>query len=118
MNRMESLYKTSKEILDILNKEQFTSDERTVVITLINNLLEQRATILEQLKPPYSEAEEAIGVQIVEMDKVIRKKMDRIYQEIQNDLKQLKQQKNSNRTYINPYKDMKIVDGMYLDNKL
>lgn len=118
MNRLDSLYKVTEQILTVLTKQYSTVDERTEIISQVNELLEERGTILQQLKPPYTEEEEATGLEVVSMDKVIQEKMDHIFQLIQDDLKQLKQQKNRNKTYINPYKDMKIVDGMYLDNKL
>lgn len=118
MNRLDSLYNTTKQILHTLNKDHATIDERTEVISKINKLLEQRGTILEQIRAPYTEAEELVGKEIIKMDEKIREKMELIYKEIQDDLRKLKQKKDSNKTYINPYKGMKTVDGMYLDNKL
>ncbi|HZW69123.1 MAG TPA: hypothetical protein VFF20_11075 [Pseudogracilibacillus sp.] len=118
MEAMKSLYETTKQILDTVNKDHFTVDERTVVIEKINDLLEKREVILEKIKAPYSKEEEVIGGEVVKLDKLISEKMDFIYKTIQQDLKQLKHQKDSNKTYINPYKDMNTVDGMYLDNKL
>lgn len=118
MNRMDSLYKTTKDMLEVLTENYTTVDERTTVISKINNLLEKRSVILKEITPPYSEKEESIGKEIIKMDRTIREKMDHIYKLIQTDLRKLKQKKDTNKTYINPYKDMKTVDGMYLDNKL
>ena len=118
MEHMKSLYETTKQILDTVNKEYYTVDERAIIITRVNELLEKREVILKKIKAPYSKEEEAIGGEVVKMDRQISAKMELIYEAIQQDLKKLKQQKNSNKTYINPYKDMKTVDGMYLDDKL
>jgi len=118
MSRMESLYKISKKMLKTLNKDYISVDERMDIINKVNNLLGERGLIIEVLNPPYTPKEEVIGLQVVELDKLIRERMDELHKTIQMDLKQLKQQKDSNKRYINPYKDMKTVDGMYLDNKL
>lgn len=118
MEHMKSLYETTKQILDTVNKDHYTVDERTIVISKVNNLLEKRELVLEKIKPPFTKEEEVIGGEIVKMDKQISEKMGLIYEAIQQDLKQFKQQKDSNKTYINPYKDMSTVDGMYLDDKL
>lgn len=118
MNRLDSLYDTTKEIIKTLNKTYTDVDDRTEIISKVNELLEQRGAILEEIKPPYTAEEESIGKKVVIMDQKIRKKMDDLYKAVQTDLRKLKQKKDSNKTYMNPYKGMKIVDGMYMDDKL
>lgn len=118
MGRMDDLYIVTNELLNLLKKENSNAEERTNVITKVNELLERRGEIIQKIKPPYSDEEEQIGIKIIELDKEIRAKMDSIYNAIQHDLKQLKQKRDSNITYMNPYKNMKTVDGMYLDDKL
>lgn len=118
MNRMELLYDTTKQMVEELQKEYSDVDTRTEIISNINTLLEKRDAMLEKLTPPYTEEEEAIGKKIIEMDVIIKEKMDHIYKAVQDDLKHLKNKKDSNKAYLNPYKGMKTVDGMYLDNKL
>jgi|SRR5699024_6450499 len=118
MEQMNSLYNITKQILVTLNQQCSTIDERTTMIDKVNELLEQRGKILETLTPPYSKKETTTGVKIINMDNMIKERMDCVYGTIRDDLKQLKYKKDSDLTYINPYKNMKTVDGMYVDNKL
>src|SRR5690625_2163253 len=105
MGRMDDLYIVTNELLNLLKKENSNAEERTNVITKVNELLERRGKIIQKIKPPYSDEEEQIGIKIIELDKEIRAKMDSIYNAIQHDLKQLKQKRDSNITYMNPYKN-------------
>jgi len=118
MNRLDELYETTKQILGSLDADYDKFDKREEIIAKLNELLEKRATIIKQIAPPYSVEEESIGKKIVTMDSQIKTKMEHLFTTVQADLKQLKQQKESNISYMNPYKNMKTVDGMYLDNKL
>lgn len=118
MDRLERLYRTTKEIVAVLETSYHTVEERTEIITKVEGLLEKRGKIVQEIKPPYTEEEKKIGVQVIELDKKIKEKMDQLFTDIQADLKKLKKKKDSNITYMNPYKDVKSVDGMYLDNKL
>lgn len=118
MGRMDSLYKTTVQLVQVLTKEYKTVDQRTEIISKVNKLIERREEILQEIHPPYTKEEEIIGTKVVQLDKQISEKMDLLYREIQDDLKQLRKKKNTNKTYINPYQNMSTVDGMYLDNKL
>lgn len=118
MNRLDSLYNTTNEIIKTLNKTYTDVDDRTKIISEVNELLEQRDVILEGIKPPYTEEEESVGKEVVMMDLKIKEKMEDLYKSVQTDLRKLKQKKDSNKRYMNPYQGMKTVDGMYMDDKL
>ena len=118
MGRLERLYRTTERIVEVLNTPYKTSEERTEIVTKVNELIEERGSIVKEIKPPYTDKEEKIGEQIIELDQQIKVKMDQLFKEIQEDLKKLKKKKDSNITYMNPYKNVNTVDGMYLDHKL
>src|SRR5699024_12167111 len=77
MEQMNSLYNITKQILVTLNQQCSTIDERTTMIDKVNELLEQRGKILETLTPPYSKKETTTGVKIINMDNMIKERIDR-----------------------------------------
>ncbi|MEI3607463.1 flagellar protein FliT [Pseudogracilibacillus sp. SE30717A] len=115
MKNLEQLYEISEAILQALENEHATNREQT--IQQIDELIGKRETIIEQIKGPYTEDEEEIGQKVVQLNEQIKVKMDALYSQVKEDMKQVKQQKKLNRSYINPYGPIKTTDGMYLDRK-
>src|SRR5690625_2152127 len=118
MARMDQLFNLTNQLLEVLKSTRGKDNDRADILEEVNNLLVEREALLRQIKPPYTEEEEKIGLNIIKLDKTIKERMENLYREIQQDLKQIKQKRDTNITYINPYKNMKTVDGMYCDNKL
>lgn len=118
MERMEELYSKTKEILSLLHKVDNRDTDRDMIITEINQLLEQRSRILKEIVPPYSDEEMAIGKSVTVLDEEIEANMLALFNRVREDYKQVKKKKDLGASYINPYGNMKTVDGMYLDNKL
>lgn len=117
MVRLERLYDTTMNMLSILNKLESNELERESVIEKVDQLIQQREEQIQAIKPPYSEEEIEIGQKIVRLNEEIKVKMDRIYDDVKGDMKRVKQKKELNRSYINPYGQIKTTDGMYLDSK-
>ncbi|HLS23547.1 MAG TPA: hypothetical protein VK037_06475 [Pseudogracilibacillus sp.] len=118
MERIQPLYKTTKQLLEVVEKPYETFEEREKLIDEMNKLLVQREELMQEVKPPYTEEEETLGKQIIKMDETIKEKMNELFRSVQTDLRQLKQKRDSDKTYINPYKNLETVDGMYVDDKL
>lgn len=118
MKRVEALYTLTKEMLELLDKPCESFEARDRLIESIDAMLNKRETLVQQVQPPYTEEEVQLGKQIVEMDRIIKEKMHHVLGSIEGDLRRLKQKKDSDKTYINPYKNLETVDGMYVDNKL
>lgn len=118
MSRLNDLLEVTEKIASLLETKYETNDERIVIIDRLNELLEERGKLIESIVPPYTEEEKEIGKRVIAHDKKIQESMENLYETIREDLKHLKQKKDSNKTYINPYGKMGTVDGMYLDNKL
>lgn len=118
MDRMNQLYTITEKILTTLKGDFQTNDERMKVIGEVNGLLEDREEVLKTILPPYTDNEKVIGRKIVDLDQEIQEKMEVLYLTVRDDLKYLKQKKDSNLSYMNPYGKMETIDGMYMDNKL
>ena|SRR5690625_5212385 len=117
MGRLDSLFETTIEMYSILKKLENNELERETVIEQIEELIQKRGEQIKQITAPYSDEEMKMGQKIVQYDEQIKVKMDRLYEEVKDDMKKVKQKKFLNRSYINPYGKIKTTDGMYLDSK-
>jgi flagellar protein FliT len=112
---VSELYSVTKELYELL--EQPTSKEkRDETIEAIQRLLSQRDELIQQLRPPYSEEEQELGMQMVSLNEAIAEKLQQLKQQIQQDLKAIKQKKMANQNYMNPYQSL-AIDGMFYDKK-
>lgn len=116
MNRLDALYKVTLELKNVLDQD-ITSKNREEVINEINVIVEQRGVLMKEITPPYTEKEKKIGQKVVHINEQIEKKMNTLFDTLKHDMRQVKKQKESNRSYINPYGKMKSTDGMFLDSK-
>lgn len=91
--------------------------DRTELIELLNRLLDEREALLQNLSGPYADEEKEIGKKLLVVEERVTERMQALFGNVKRDLQQLKQQKKSNKSYINPYGNMKTTDGVYLDSK-
>ncbi|MEJ8778811.1 flagellar protein FliT [Pseudogracilibacillus sp. ICA-222130] len=117
MKTLQALYDLSVHMLTSLEKVPDDIEEREHVIALIQTFIEKREQLVQQIQGPYSEDEMQLGKQLVKLDEQMNHKMNDLLQQIQIDMKKIKAKKKLNRSYINPYGNIKTTDGMYLDSK-
>ncbi|MBP1971163.1 flagellar protein FliT [Virgibacillus natechei] len=116
MNRLTSLYEITLNLKHVLDKE-ITAKNREEVIEKVNQLVEKRSQYIEELVPPYTEEEKQLGQQLVQLNEAIQVEMNHLFSQLKTEMKQVKKQKKSNRTYTNPYKSIQAMDGMFMDSK-
>ena len=116
MQKLDILYHVTKELKKVLD-QPITSKNREAIIKEMNLLIEKRGNTMEHITPPFTEEEKLIGQEIVVLNEQIKKKMNHLFEELKQDMRLVNKQKESNRSYINPYRNMKSTDGMYLDSK-
>lgn len=116
MNRLKPLYQVTLELEELLDQE-ITSKNRESIISDVNLLVGTRGDLLQEVTPPFTEEEKWIGEQLVIMNNTIQQKMTAIFTDLKQEMKQVKKQKRSNKTYTNPYKNIKTIDGMFMDSK-
>src|SRR5699024_7667665 len=117
MKTLQALYDLSVNMLTSLEKVPVDIEEREQVVELVQSFIEKREQLLRQIKGPYSEGEMQLDKQLIHLDEQITHKMNDLLQQIQIDMKKVKEKKKLNRSYINPYGNIKTTDGMYLDSK-
>lgn len=116
MDRLKVLFEITKELEDVLN-QPITSKNRELIIEQVNHLIEERGQLMESVNPPFTEEEKMMGKKLVIMNDTIQSKMTEVLNVLKVEMKQLKKQKKSNQNYVNPYKDVRLTDGMYMDSK-
>ncbi|MFD1038876.1 flagellar protein FliT [Virgibacillus byunsanensis] len=116
MNRLSRLYNITVQLDKILN-QTISSKNREEIITTVNQLIEQRGDYLNQVTPPLTADEKIIGKEVVVLNEKIEEQMNDLFDSLKQEMKQMKKQKKSNQSYINPYKSVQAMDGMFLDNK-
>lgn len=113
MESLKAFYETTVQLIELLKNDALDRDIR---IEKIQNLLDRREEILKSIHPPFSQPEEELGRQLVELNHEVDKLLQNQKQDIQQDIKQLNIQKKSNHKYTNPYKSLSI-DGVFYDKR-
>lgn len=116
MNRLDPILKVTLE-LKMLLEQDISAKNRESFIAEISRIIENREQLLKRIVPPYSDSEKRTGKQLVRLNELIQKNLNALFTELKKEMKQLKKQKKSNRTYTNPYKNLQTVDGMFMDSK-
>lgn len=116
MNRLEKLYEVTMELKDLLD-QPISSKNREDIIKQITVLIDQRGEQMEKISPPFSTEENEYGKKIIVLNQHIQSKMNQLFAELKQEMKNVKKQKKSKQTYSNPYKDVQLMDGMFLDSK-
>lgn len=117
MNRLQKLYEETLRLKEIL-EEPIQSSDRDTLISKVNEIIEKREVLMEEITPPFTNAEKELGKKVVALNEPIQERMQVIFNSLKKDIQQMKKQKRSNMSYTNPYKNVNTMDGMFLDNKL
>ncbi|RKQ35571.1 flagellar protein FliT [Oceanobacillus halophilus] len=116
MNPVQKIYDITVEMKNLLDKD-IPSNQREDSINKVHELLHARAKCMEQLESPFTEEEKEIGKELVTLNKDIQTMMNKLSTELKSEMKQVKRQKKTNQSYINPYRNVQVMDGMYMDKK-
>ncbi|RLL46652.1 flagellar protein FliT [Oceanobacillus piezotolerans] len=116
MNRIKPIFELTKQMKAILD-QTMTAKNREEMINKVNNLLEQRGMEMESINPPYTEDEKQLGKELLHLNEGVQRQIEAAFLELKKEMKQVKRQKASNKKYLNPYQNVQIMDGRYLDKK-
>ncbi|MFD1849016.1 flagellar protein FliT [Oceanobacillus bengalensis] len=116
MNRVRPIYELTLEMQELLD-QRTPMKEREKIITKLNELVLQRGTCMDSVRSPYTEEEKQLGAQLIPLNEYVQNKMQLLFGELKVEMKQVKKQKSSNKKYVNPYQNVQIMDGMYMDKK-
>ncbi|MFB5660933.1 flagellar protein [Alteribacillus sp. HJP-4] len=116
---VKELFMTTKKLHDhVISPLPKELDARDQYIEELQELLETRASLLEEMKirKTFSEAELAIGREMVRMNENIQMRLEAAQGELRLGLQELKKKKQSSRRYDRPYSGP-TVDGVFFDQK-
>jgi len=113
--RMQRLYDISIELKQII--KNINRANRDEMVPKVNELINKREALIKQVKEPYTDDEKMLGQKLILLNEEIQSSMNNMLKEIKKDILQLKQNKSSNLSYINPYSKTEMTDGIYLDSK-
>jgi flagellar protein FliT len=114
MTAVQRCYDLTKELLQ--GVQSINDENRDDIISQIEGLLEKRQIILEQIKPPFSKEENALGKEMAKMNRALDTKLKLISSEIKRDMNGLNKKKTSAKKYTNPYESVNF-DGMFYDKR-
>jgi flagellar protein FliT len=114
MTAVQRCYDLTNDLLQVV--QSLNEENRDDVISQIEELLEKRQVILEQIKPPFSNEEKQIGQELVKMNRALDTKLSLIRNDIKRDMNGLNKKKVSAKKYTNPYESVNF-DGMFYDKR-
>lgn len=96
-----------------------SSETRSVFIEELNEMLDERGIIIDQLKEEgfHFDSTNKTHVTLYEFDKGIRERINLVFDNVKSDLKNLNKSKKHKVQYLNPYAAVQVMDGRYYDKK-
>ncbi|MGG2075397.1 flagellar protein FliT [Lysinibacillus irui] len=94
-------------------------EDRDEYIDIINNMLDKRGTIIEDLMKEgfHFDEQNRIHRTLLELDNGIKERLSAIMSAVKQDMANLQKSKKSEEQYFNPYSNVRVMDGMYYDKK-
>lgn len=116
--QIQEVLQVSAQLYELLGN--IPKDEaRDSFIEKVNELLDLRGVEVEALAElgfsmdPTNESH----VLLAELDKGIKTRLNNVMNAIKQDMKNLQNSKKNEQQYMNPYSEVRVMDGMYYDKK-
>lgn len=118
MQQIDQLLQESASLFKHLG-EMPKGEERDEYIETINNMLDKRGLIIEDLmKDGFCfDEQNRIHRTLLELDNGIKKRLADVMDAVKQDMANLQKTKKSEQQYYNPYSNVRVMDGMYYDKK-
>ena len=94
-------------------------EKREAYIETIHSLLDKRGLLIEKMREDDFQVDlkNKSHTMLVELDKGIRERLNKVMKTIQIDLKDIQNTKKNEQQYMNPYASVQVMDGRYYDKK-
>lgn len=118
MEMVQQLLQVSAKLYQHLT-DLHAEDQRDEYIEKIHALLDERGILIEKLQAEKFTVDTTNKSHstLVQLDKGIRERLDKVMKSIQSDLKDLQNAKKNEKQYMNPYASVQVMDGRYYDKK-
>ncbi|MBB6453617.1 flagellar protein FliT [Salirhabdus euzebyi] len=114
MSAVKQMHQLTAEMKHKISDSTIDSDK---LLEEINSFLEQRDSLIKGVKPPYTEEEQVLGNELVQLDKEIQATLQTLLLKLKGSMKQVQNQKGNTQKYMNPYKNLSNIDGMFFDKR-
>ena len=114
MIMVQRCFDLTKELLE--SAQSVNHENRDDLISKIEELLEKRQAILDQIRSPFSNEEFKLGQEMIKMNRILDEKLLFIRNNIKRDINGLNKKKVSVKKYTNPYESVNF-DGMFYDKR-
>jgi len=123
---VKALYQITLDFLQYLQTEP-EKEEREVYIEQVMRYLDQRDVLISYLQGQdsssfnidskrYTDEEKQLGAKIVQYNQMIEERLKTQLGNIEIDLVQIRNKKNNQKKYANPYENV-AADGMFFDKR-
>jgi flagellar protein FliT len=94
-------------------------EDRDEYIDNINNMLDKRGKIIEDLVQEgfHFDEQNRTHRTLLELDNGIKERLAVVMSAVKQDMANLQKTKKSEQQYFNPYSNVRVMDGMYYDKK-
>lgn len=118
MQQIDQLLQASANLFKYLG-ETSKGEDRDEYIDTINNMLDKRGAIIEELMNDGFRFDEQNRIHrtLLELDNGIKKRLADVMDAVKQDMANLQKTKKSEQQYYNPYSNVRVMDGMYYDKK-
>ena len=118
MGKIQKLLQISAKLYRYL-AEIPKGEKRDKYIEIINEQLDERGVIIDMLREEGFIANplDKSHATLIELDKGIRERLNLVMSEVKHDMRDLQNQKKNEQQYMNPYSNVRTMDGMYYDKK-
>lgn len=113
---LEKVYQLTIEMKHLFNFP-ITVKNREEVIEKLTGWLEEREEWMDKLSPPYTDEERELGEKIYQINVEVEENMQRLFGNLKVEMKKVQKHKKTQQTYSNPYKNLAVSDGTFLDKK-
>ncbi|WP_085505955.1 hypothetical protein [Thalassobacillus devorans] len=103
--------------LDELLQAEISSNGRHQQIEEINQLIDQRGSIIHLLDKPVEKEEKVMMEEILTREIRIQEHLEKSFEDLKQEIRMNKKHQTSARKYSNPYDNVSNHDGIFLDQK-
>jgi flagellar protein FliT len=114
VNQVQPIYDYTVKLIDFF--ENRTEMDRDHKIQQIQEILKLRETAINDLNGVYTDQEKELGAKLINLDRTLRKLLEREKIFIQKDIKDLQARKESSQKYVNPYEGIP-TGGVFYDKR-
>ena len=115
MGALMEYYQVTKEAIEVLGDVSWERD-RENAISRLDEIIGIRERLQKDIQPPFTDEEKQLGELCVKLNEELTALMAKRRMEVAQDIKLVREQKQHNQKYANPYEAM-LTDGVYYDKR-